>query len=247
MSAQSGNQGDDVRERQGQPGSFETIREQLKKRHDSGDGKFVPVLPDSDLAVPFLAQDSGQFHPAEPRGDLAGPADERLKQAVARFALYLRQEREAYYPQGRSLNEQSKRFYGRFFSVALLEQVKVVGLVGRRVANPPFYPKAREMGFANLPDVAHKESVTFLDALVFNERITERNLFHALVHAAQVRVLGIYQFADLFVRGFLRTKSFSMVPLKAQAFELDMRFAADREGSFSVEGEVLRWLTEKRL
>jgi hypothetical protein len=38
-----------------------------------------------------------------------------------------------------------------------------------------------------------------------------------------------------------------MVPLKAQAFELDMRFAADREGSFSVEGEVLRWLMENRL
>jgi hypothetical protein len=247
MSAQSGSQGDDLRTKRGQPGSFETIREQLKKRHDSGGGDFVRLLPDTDLPVPFLAQDSGQSHLAGSRGDLAGLPEERLKQAVARFALYLREERETYYPQGRSLNEQSKRFYGRFFSMALLEQVKVVGLVGRRVENPPFYAKAREMGFANLPDVAHKDSVTFLDALVFNERITERNLFHALVHAAQVRVLGIYQFADLFVRGFLRTKSYSMVPLKAQAFELDMRFASDREGSFSVEGEVLRWLTEKRL
>lgn len=247
MSAQSGSQGDDLTTKRGQPGSFESIREQLKKRHDSGDGEFVPVLPDTDQVAPFLPPHSEQAHPAVSSKDLAELAEERLKQAVARFALYLRQEREAYYPQGRALNEQSKRFYGRFFSVALLEQVKVVGLVGRRVANPPFYPKAKEMGFANLPDVAHKESVTFLDTLVFNERITERNLFHALVHAAQVRVLGIYQFADLFVRGFLRTKSYSMVPLKAQAFELDMRFAADREGSFSVEEEVLRWLMENRL
>jgi hypothetical protein len=175
-----------------------------------------------------------------------GLTELQVSGAVAGFAKYLREQRELYYPQGRRLKDETKKDLRRFFPLALLEEVRIVALSGQRVENPHFYEKAREMGFTNLPDIAHRDSVTFLDALVFNERMTERNLFHALVHATQVRTLGIYLFADLFVRGFLRTKSYSMVPLKAQAFELDLRFAANNEASFAVEDEVFRWLMEKR-
>ncbi|MGB8325096.1 MAG: hypothetical protein WCE52_19225 [Candidatus Acidiferrum sp.] len=175
-----------------------------------------------------------------------GLTELQVSGAVAGFAKYLREQRELYYPQGRRLKDESRKDLRRFFPLALLEEVRIVALSGQRVENPHFYEKARELGFTNLPDIAHRDSVTFLDALVFNERMTERNLFHALVHATQVRTLGIYLFADLFVRGFLRTKSYSMVPLKAQAFELDMRFAANKEASFAVEDEVFRWLMEKR-
>jgi hypothetical protein len=175
-----------------------------------------------------------------------GLTELQVSGAVAGFAKYLREQRELYYPQGRRLKDQTKKDLRRFFPLALLEEVRIVALSGQRVENPHFYEKARELGFTNLPDIAHRDSVTFLDALVFNERMTERNLFHALVHATQVRTLGIYLFADLFVRGFLRTKSYSMVPLKAQAFELDLRFAANNEASFAVEDEVFRWLMEKR-
>jgi hypothetical protein len=175
-----------------------------------------------------------------------GPDEQQILQAVGRFARYLREQREFYYPGGQSLDGEVKELFRRFFPEALLEKVRIVALAGRRVENPAFYAEAREMGFTNLPDIAHRDSVTFLDVLVFNERMTERNLFHALVHAAQVRTLGIYMYADLFVRGFLRTGSYSMVPLKAQAFELDMRFASNKEASFSVEGEVFQWLIEKR-
>jgi hypothetical protein len=175
-----------------------------------------------------------------------GLTELQISGAVAGFAKYLREQRELYYPQGRRLNDETKKDLRRFFPLALLEEVRIVALLGQRVENPNFYEKARDLGFTNLPDIAHRDSVTFLDALVFNERMTERNLFHALVHATQVRTLGIYLFADLFVRGFLRTKSYSMVPLKAQAFELDLRFAANKEASFAVEDEVFRWLMEKR-
>jgi len=175
-----------------------------------------------------------------------GLTELQVSGAVASFAKYLREQRELYYPQGRRLKDETKKDLRRFFPLALLEEVRIVALSGQRVENPHFYEKAREMGLTNLPDIAHRDSVTFLDALVFNERMTERNLFHALVHATQVRTLGIYLFADLFVRGFLRTKSYSMVPLKAQAFELDLRFAANKEASFAVDDEVFRWLMEKR-
>jgi hypothetical protein len=175
-----------------------------------------------------------------------GLTELQVSGAVASFAKYLREQRELYYPRGRRLKDETKKDLRRFFPLALLEEVRIVALSGQRVENPHFYEEAREMGLTNLPDIAHRDSVTFLDALVFNERMTERNLFHALVHATQVRTLGIYLFADLFVRGFLRTKSYSMVPLKAQAFELDLRFAANKEASFAVEDEVFRWLMEKR-
>ena len=100
------------------------------------------------------------------------------------------------------------------------------------------------MGFTNLPDLAHKATITFLDVVVFNEAVTERNLFHALVHVAQFQALGIERYVELFLHGFLRTKNFSLVPLKAHAFALDVRYSKDREESFSVEEEVEQWIKE---
>jgi hypothetical protein len=182
----------------------------------------------------------------EGREDQTQLTEQQIHRAVARFARYLREERELYYPQGQALSTEAKEFFGRFFPPALLEQVRVVALAGRRVSNPSFYEEARALGLTHLPDITHKDSVTFIDALVFNERVTDRILFHALVHATQVRTLGIYLFADLFVRGFLRTKSYSMVPFKAQAFALDMRYASDKSSTFSVEDEIFRWLMTKR-
>jgi hypothetical protein len=66
------------------------------------------------------------------------------------------------------------------------------------------------------------------------------------VHATQIQILGVQRFAALFVQGFIRTKSYCLVPMKAHAFEMDARFAANSGVSFSVEDEVWRWLKEYR-
>jgi len=71
-------------------------------------------------------------------------------------------------------------------------------------------------------------------------------LFHALVHAAQVHVLGARFFTELFIRGVLRTGSYSLSPMKAQAFALDARFATNPEQAFSVEHEIRTWMDEAR-
>jgi hypothetical protein len=68
-----------------------------------------------------------------------------------------------------------------------------------------------------------------------------RDLFHGLVHAAQLRVLGVAEFTELFVRGFLRARSYFLVPMKAHAFALDARFAANPVVRFSVEDEIHDW------
>jgi hypothetical protein len=133
-----------------------------------------------------------------------------------------------------------------YFEPALLDQVPVLELADERVANPWFYPKAREKGFHHLPDMTHKAAVTFLDVVVFNQKIGSRDLFHGLVHAAQMRVLGMTEFTQLFVRGFLRAGSYFLVPMKAHAFALDARFAANPGVRFSVEGEIHAWLQAGR-
>jgi hypothetical protein len=100
---------------------------------------------------------------------------------------------------------------------------------------------AKARGIRHLPDLAHKASVTFLDVVVFNGSFSERDLFHGLVHAAQIELLGLNAFGEMFVRGFLKSRSYFLVPLKAHAFGLDARFAANPGVRFSVEDEIRDW------
>lgn len=172
--------------------------------------------------------------------------DLELRGAADVFVSFLRDRRAHYYPQGQPIGPKTKAFLARFFEPSLLSQVRVLKLTGGRVPNPTFYKAAKEMGFQNLPDLQHQASVTFIDAVVFNEKITERGLFHGLVHANQVQVLGVERYAELFVRGFLQTNSYFMIPIKAHAFALDYQFAENRERGFSVEAEIVRWLEQGR-
>jgi len=173
-------------------------------------------------------------------------AEGQLQEAVKRFTLYLLAERNNYYEQGRPLHGELRGQLASYFDDRLLDNVRVVELVTQRVANPWFYPIAREKGLQHLPDLPHKAAVTFLDVIVFNEKFAMRDLFHGLVHATQVDVMGVEEFARLFVRGFVRARSYFLLPLKAHAFSLDARFAADPKEAFSVRAEVQRWWKEDR-
>jgi hypothetical protein len=173
-------------------------------------------------------------------------SDPQVQDAIAKVALYLRVQREHYYPIGQPLNPEWRSKLEGFYSASLLDRVRVVELTDRRVDNPWFYEEARAKGVQNLPDIAHKVAVTFLDVVVFNQKITQRDLFHGLVHAAQVNLLGEERFAELFVTGFLQARSYFLVPLKAHAFALDTRYAEDPDTRFSVEDEILRWDMQDR-
>jgi len=168
-------------------------------------------------------------------------AESDVQKAIAWFAEYLLSEREEYYAIGERLLGEWRELMDGYFEPAVLDQVRILELVDERVANPWFYPKAREKGFSHLPDMTHKVAVTFLDVVVFNEKIASRDLFHGLVHAAQMKVLGMTEFTQLFVRGFLRARSYFLVPMKAHAFALDARFAANPGVRFLVEDEIRAW------
>jgi hypothetical protein len=200
-----------------------------------------PSFEKSRLAAslnPQAAIDGGiEFQPCE---------ENDIQRAIQWFAEYLHSEREEYYAIGEPLSGNWRDLLDGYFEADLLDRVRVLELVDERVANPWFYPKAREKGFRHLPDMTHKAAVTFLDVVVFNEKIGNRDLFHGLVHAAQMKVLGMTEFTRLFVRGFLRARSYFLVPMKAHAFALDARFAAHPGVRFSVEHEIRQWWQEGR-
>lgn len=172
--------------------------------------------------------------------------DPQLQDATAKVVLYLQVQRDIYYPVGHPIPAEGKSELEKFFTPTLLDRIRIVELKERKVANPWFYSEARAKGIENLPDISHKVAVTFLDVVVFNQNMTARDLFHGLVHAAQVKLLGLERFAELFVRGFLQSRSYFLIPLKAHAFALDTRYAEDPRAGFSVEEEIRRWHTQGR-
>ncbi len=127
------------------------------------------------------------------------------------------------------------------FSESLLERARTVVLKGARIPPPPFYSEAIALSGGSFPDFVHLASVTYLDVIVFHDEIVLRTLFHGLVHAAQMAFLGIDRYTDLYVRGFVRSRSWIAIPLEAQAYQLDTRFAMSPAAVFSVEDEVKSW------
>jgi hypothetical protein len=166
--------------------------------------------------------------------------------AVVRVSAYLQEQRERYFYSASPLSQRQNAVMSPYFSAALLERVRIVELIGHRLPNPPFYAEAVEFGFFNLPQIAHMASVTFLDAIVFNEKVTERSLFHALVHAVQFQILGLERYVNLFVRSFVNTKFHFSVPLEAHAFSLESRFFGQPADRFSVEDQVRLWVKNGR-
>jgi hypothetical protein len=166
--------------------------------------------------------------------------------AIDSVIAYLREQRDQYLPAARTLSDLHKKLLAPFFSADILAAVRIVEMKGRRVSKPSFYQQARKLGIVNLPDLTHMTSLTFEDVVVFNDKLTERSLFHALVHAVQFRILGIQDYVDRFVRAFLRTQSHFNVPLEAHAFTLECKFAGEPTRQFSVEEQVRLWIDQSR-
>jgi hypothetical protein len=161
-------------------------------------------------------------------------------------ADYLWKQREAYLQRSQPLTTRQRSVLEPFFSVPILDRVRTVELLGRRIAPPPFYMEARVMGIDNLPELTHMASLSFVDVIVFNDLIIERALFHGLVHAVQFQILGLERYTDLFVRAFLRTNAHFTVPLESHAFTLESKFVLNPSHHFSVEEQVRLWVREGR-
>lgn len=173
-------------------------------------------------------------------------AEEKLAIAIERVRQYLEDQRTQYRPQGVPLDAEQHVRMKPFFPCALLPGIRIVELRNQRVPDPPFYAEAKALGLTSLPEVPHMASMTFEDVVVFPDAISDRRLFHALVHAVQFRVLGLERYSELFVRSFLRTRNHVSVPLEMHAFSLEMQFSERPEEPFSVEEMVRLWANQGR-
>jgi hypothetical protein len=173
-------------------------------------------------------------------------SEKQVAEAAILLSAYLNQQRERYVSSAVPLTNRQKATMWPYFSAVVLDRVRIVELEGERVPNPPFYEHARALGFANLPEWTHMQSLTFLDIIVFNEKLTDRSLFHGLVHVVQGDILGIDRYAELFIRGFLATRHHFSVPLEAHTFSLESKFVANPADRFSVEDRVRLWVHQGR-
>jgi hypothetical protein len=173
------------------------------------------------------------------------PTLDQIQQGIEWVSHYLQEQRDQYAPVASPLPPSQKASMWPYFSVALLDRISFIELQGARVQIPKFFTDVRALGFEP-PQISHMDSLTFLDVIVFNQYVSERALFHALVHAVQIQILGLQRYAELWVRSFAKTRTHFTVPLEVQAFSLASKFSRAAAERFSVEEEVLRWLSEER-
>lgn len=200
----------------------------------------------SDLHQYYAAIEREIPKATPPALELPQLSSDQVRQAIKWLASYLTAQRDHYRPTAVPLDEQYKRDLAPYFCAALLDRIRVLELKGARVTPPEFFIDVRALGFANLPEISHMDSLAFHDVIVFNERISDRALFHALVHTIQIEVLGLERYAELWVYGYLRTRAHFTVPLEVHAFSLASKFLRPNSEKFSVEDQVMLWLQQER-
>jgi hypothetical protein len=115
-----------------------------------------------------------------------------IAEMVAGVAAYFWQERELYMRHSEPLATNLRAMIQPYFSEDLLEKLKTITLTGgARIPPPPFYAKAKEMSGGKFPDFVHMASITYIDVIVFHDRIESRWLFHGAVHADADVGIGI--------------------------------------------------------
>jgi hypothetical protein len=105
---------------------------------------------------------------------------------------------------------------------------------------PVLYPLVRMCGIQGILEMSAIGAITLVDVVAYPEDMDVGTLFHELVHVVQYRVLGLKEFARLYVRGFFQGGGYDGIPLERQAYALGERFERQPENTFSVEEDVIR-------
>jgi hypothetical protein len=173
-------------------------------------------------------------------------SEAKLLDSSERVGRYLREQQVHFRAMSTPLSDLQRRAVASFFSPGLLTRVRLVKVDTQRASDDPLLGEAKALGVTNALELMHPSSQTFCDVLVFHGELSERALFHALVHIVQFDVLGLEQYSELLVRGFAQTRSTSKIPLEAHAFALEAGFAEGPAKPFSVEEKVRLWANQGR-
>ena len=167
--------------------------------------------------------------------------EEQVTGIIQEVIANARQREADYLSRAAPLTPAQKEAVRAFFPQRLLDEVRVLELKKERVPNPAFQERAQKRGYRLMLDFQHMADITHPRLIVLQQKPTSRLLFHALVHVVQYEILGLECYLELYVRAFIRSESYTSVPLEVQAFQLDQRFTENPDRVFSVEDEVRRW------
>lgn len=173
--------------------------------------------------------------------DRSGSASVELAMLLAWFLAwpveaYIRVHRRKLLPRGVPIAAEDQLWLRAYFSLALLDCVRVVEEDPLPIAGPPFAGAMRKLGF-EFPEVRQVAAITFDCVVATREPMSRATMFHELVHVAQYRALGIRGFAREYVWGLLQSRAYEEIPLEVAAYGLEERFAAGSAEAFSVEAE----------
>ena len=165
-------------------------------------------------------------------------SQQQIAALAQEVAKYIRAQRAHYHGHAAPLTFSS--VWSQFFAPVDLERIRIVQPGQVRVPNPPFYAGLEKSGFTDLPAFGTMAAITFDDVVVFHDSLTPQLIFHEMVHVVQYRLLGIDEFARLYVRGYLHG-GYVGTPLEVCAYQLEGRFVTGSAG-FNVEAEVKSWI-----
>lgn len=152
-------------------------------------------------------------------------------------ARYIGYHRRRLIPQAEAIPADILAPMAAFFPASVLAETRIVQ---SRMPEAIFYPLAKALGIRGLREMSSIGAITLVDVVAYNHELDSSTLFHELVHAVQYRVLGLKEFARLYVRGFLAGGDYERIPLERQAYQLGARFNRWPGNVFSVEEEVIR-------
>jgi hypothetical protein len=163
----------------------------------------------------------------------------QIEQLVADLAAFIEEQRRLHAPLGKSLCKDERTRLTIHFPAVVLDSTRFVR--GRSLDNPSFYPELERIGFSNLPQFRRMAAITFVDVVVAQEKLTPSLLFHELVHVVQYRQLGLWKFAELYVRGFLETGEYLSIPLERVAYHMEDMFRLRPDLPIEVEEQALNF------
>lgn len=152
-------------------------------------------------------------------------------------ARFIEHQRDRWQAAGSPLPPTKHSHFAAYFAVEDLNRVRIVENASLPIPNPPGYSHLRKLTRLNWPDPGQVAAITFDHVILARQPASDSLLFHELVHVTQFRLLGVRGFAQLYVAGFFKTRSYEGIPLEASAYQMECRYM--RESSpFDVETET---------
>jgi hypothetical protein len=171
--------------------------------------------------------------------------------AVPLAVAWVRHQRDRYRRDARakSLDREVLKSLGPFFPGDVLERSRFVTLRAPKADRPSFFDDLVRFGVTESMFTAFTDvhAITYQDVIVMPSVVASAGnlelVFHELVHVVQFEELGVPQFIDRYVTGWLAAGwRYEGIPLEIDAYALQHRFVAAPTHPFDVKDEVRRRL-----